>query len=147
MTNEIMVTSVPIHTCFIRATRINKVMLNLSPPMPHYCVSESGQHSLACRLYGAKPLSKPMLGYCQLDPRNKPRWNFNQNTKVFLNKNAPKYIVCGRVAIMSWGEELILTNCKLCKINWSSSSMLTDFTWLCIPALGNIKKWLYIFIS
>ena len=22
----------------------------------------------ACRLFGAKPLSKPMLGYCQLDP-------------------------------------------------------------------------------
>ena len=23
---------------------------------------------MACRLYGAKPLSNPMLGYCQLDP-------------------------------------------------------------------------------
>ena len=23
---------------------------------------------MACRLFGAKPLSKPMLGYCQLDP-------------------------------------------------------------------------------
>ena len=24
---------------------------------------------IACRLFGAKPLSKPMLGYCQLDPQ------------------------------------------------------------------------------
>ena len=23
---------------------------------------------MACRLFGAKPLSKPMLGYCPLDP-------------------------------------------------------------------------------
>ena len=23
---------------------------------------------MACRLFGAKPLSKPMLGYCQMDP-------------------------------------------------------------------------------
>ena len=23
---------------------------------------------MACRLFGAKPLSKPMLGYCHLDP-------------------------------------------------------------------------------
>ena len=24
---------------------------------------------MACRLFGAKPLSKPMVGYCQLDPQ------------------------------------------------------------------------------
>ena len=23
---------------------------------------------MACRLFGTKPLSKPMLGYCQFDP-------------------------------------------------------------------------------
>ena len=26
---------------------------------------------MACRLYGAKPLSEPMLPYSQLDPKNK----------------------------------------------------------------------------
>ena len=41
------------------------------PLMPHICVSEFGSalvQIMACRLFGAKPLSKPMLGYCQLDP-------------------------------------------------------------------------------
>ena len=29
---------------------------------------------------GVKPLSKPMLGYCKLDLRNKLKWNFKENT-------------------------------------------------------------------
>ena len=35
------------------------------PLMPHICVSESVK-IMVCRLFGAKPLSKPMLDYCQL---------------------------------------------------------------------------------
>ena len=31
---------------------------------------------MACRLFGAKPLSKPMLGYCQLDPREQTSVKF-----------------------------------------------------------------------
>ena len=42
-----------------------------SPPsvayMRHWTESALVQ-IMACRLFGAKPLSKPMLGYCQLDP-------------------------------------------------------------------------------
>ena len=37
------------------------------PLAPHRYVRELGQ-VMACRLHGAKPLSKPMLTYCQLDP-------------------------------------------------------------------------------
>ena len=29
---------------------------------------------MACRLFGAKPLSKPMLGYCQLDSQEQTSW-------------------------------------------------------------------------
>ena len=43
---------------------------------------------MTCRLFGAKPLSKPMLDYCQLEHRNKIRWYFNQNTKCFIHENA-----------------------------------------------------------
>ena len=30
---------------------------------------------MACRLFGAKPLSKPMLGYCQLHPHSSGHWS------------------------------------------------------------------------
>ena len=38
-----------------------------SIPVPHICGSALVQ-IMACRLFGAEPLSKPVLGYCQLDP-------------------------------------------------------------------------------
>ena len=34
----------------------------------HICVDKSLVQIMACRLIGAKPLSEPMLDYCQLDP-------------------------------------------------------------------------------
>ena len=41
-----------------------------------------------------QPLSKPMLGNCQLDPKIQTSVNFNQNTKPFINENASENIVC-----------------------------------------------------
>ena len=41
---------------------------------------------LACRQFGTKPLSKPMVGYCSLE-KNKLQWNINQNTKLFIHEN------------------------------------------------------------
>ena len=46
-------------------------MINSSPPCAAYMRQWIGSASvqiMACRLFGAKPLSEPMLGYCQLDP-------------------------------------------------------------------------------
>ena len=40
----------------------------------------------ACRLFGAQALSKPMLSYCQLGPRNKFPWNSYQNKKKYSRK-------------------------------------------------------------
>ena len=45
--------------------------LNSSPPSSTYMPRWTGSalvQIMACRLFGAKPLSKPMLGYCQLEP-------------------------------------------------------------------------------
>ena len=39
---------------------------------------------MACRLFDAKSLSEPILGYCQFDPRNKLHWNFHQNSNILL---------------------------------------------------------------
>ena len=58
---------------------------------------------MACRLSGAKPLSKPMLGYCQLDPLEQTL-NFNQDMKLFIHENASEYIVCEMAAILSRGR-------------------------------------------
>ena len=38
---------------------------------------------MACRLFGAKPLSEPMLGYCQLDPWEQTSVEFRSKYKIF----------------------------------------------------------------
>ena len=46
-------------------------VLNSSPPSAAYMCQWIGSalvQIMACRLFSTKPLSKPMLGYCQLDP-------------------------------------------------------------------------------
>ena len=67
---------------------------------------------MACRLIGAKPLSKPCWVIVNWTLRNKLQWNFNQNTKLFIHGNAYENIVCEMAAILSRGrwvkEPLIL---------------------------------------
>ena len=53
--------------------------------VPHICDSEiwlTLVQIVACHLFGAKPLSEPMLGYFQLDHRNTRQWKFDQNIKI-----------------------------------------------------------------
>ena len=61
---------------------------------------------MACRLFGAKPLPKPMLGYCRLDPYEQTSVKFHQTTKLFIHKNACENIVCEMASILSRGDEL-----------------------------------------
>ena len=42
---------------------------------------------MACRLFGTKPLSEPMLAYSQLD-KNNLQWNHNQNPNIFIEEDA-----------------------------------------------------------
>ena len=81
---------------------INTVNVNSSPPSAAYMrqwMRSALVQIMTCRLFGAKPLSKPMQGSCQLDLRIKLQWNFNQNTKLFIHKNAFENIVCQMAAI------------------------------------------------
>ena len=55
------------------------------------------------RLFGAKPLSEPVIGYCQLDPKEQT-WNFNQNIKLFIHENKSENVVCEMAAILSRGR-------------------------------------------
>ena len=59
---------------------------------------------MACHLLGAKPLSKPMMGYDQLIHGNKLHWNFNEDTKLSIRKNASKNIFCEMAASLSRGR-------------------------------------------
>ena len=55
---------------------------------------------MARRLSGAKPLSEPMMTYCQLDPKERIS-NIIWNSKVFIQENAFKNIVCEMAAMLS----------------------------------------------
>ena len=55
---------------------------------------------MACRLFGAKPLSEPIVDYYQLDPWNKFSEN-GINTTIFMQENEPENVICKLVAILS----------------------------------------------
>ena len=79
--------------------------INSSPPGAAYMCQWIGSALLqimACRLCGAKPLPKSAL--VNWTHRNKPQWNFNQNTKLFIHKNAFENIACEMAAILSRGR-------------------------------------------
>ena len=81
--------------------------INWSLPSATYICQWIGQalvQIMACRLFGAKPLSKPMLAYHQLGPLGTNLWNFDQNTKLFIHENASENIICEMAAILSGGE-------------------------------------------
>ena len=55
-------------SCWKRAHMIYLTHLPPSAAYMHQWFGSALVQIMACRLFGAKPLSKPMLGYCQLDP-------------------------------------------------------------------------------
>ena len=46
---------------------------------------------MACRLFGAKPLSETMLDYVLIWP---PPWYLNKNTAIFIQENGFEKVVC-----------------------------------------------------
>ena len=76
-------------------------LLNPSPPSAAYMrwwIGSTLVQIIACHLFGAKPLSKPMLGIVNWTLGNKLQWNSNQNTKLFIHENAFENIVCEMAA-------------------------------------------------
>ena len=89
----------------VRTMRVQTLIVgvfNSSPPsaayMRHWMMSALVQ-IMACRRIGDKPLSKPMMGFCQLDTSNKLQCNFEilikiQNfsfTKMYLKISSAKW--------------------------------------------------------
>ena len=56
---------------------------------------------MACRLIGAKPLSEPVLPYCQLDPKERFSVKFYLKFKSLIQENAPINIPCEMAVILS----------------------------------------------
>ena len=76
----------------ITSTISTPVQINSSPPSAAYMRQWIGSalvQIMACRLFGAKTLSKPVL---------------DQNKKLFSHENAPESIVCEMAAILFRGR-------------------------------------------
>ena len=55
---------------------------------------------MACRTFGAMPLSEPMVIYCHLEPKEHIPINIIWNSKSFIQENAFLDIACEKAAIM-----------------------------------------------
>ena len=56
---------------------------------------------MVCRLFGAKPLSEPMMTYCQLDHKEHISIKYHLNSKVFIQENSFENILCEMATILS----------------------------------------------
>ena len=83
-------------------------MHNSSPPSAAYMRQWIGSalvETMAWRLFGAKPLSKPMLVYYQLDHKELTLVNFfSQISNFFIQENSFKNVVCEMAAFLSRGR-------------------------------------------
>ena len=68
----------------------------------HTCVrNPSLDQIMACLLVGARPISEPMLEYCQLDPWEQASVKFQSNLYIFfILESATENILCEMVAIL-----------------------------------------------
>ena len=88
---------------------------------------------MACHLFGAKPLSEPLLPYWQLDQREHISLKIYLNSKVSTQENALENVVCEMVAILASSvlilkwligmaymdiDDLCLCNSHLSWISW-----------------------------
>ena len=126
--SEPMMARIPTHICVTRPQRVN-----LSPPSAaykHQWIESALVQIMACRLFCAKPLCKPVLGYCQLDPRNKLHWNFNQNTKLFIHENTSEISsvkwrpYCPGVDELTW---MVMKDCSQSPFRTSDKFFITKF--------------------
>ena len=91
------------HLCYIFLTHL--------PLVPHrsICLSELCKHWFRQLLVACSAPSNYLNQHWLIVNwtfRNRLQWNLNQNTKVFIHKNAFEYVVCEMAAILSRGDKL-----------------------------------------
>ena len=77
---------------------------------------------MAYRLFGAKPLSEPMLPYCQLDLKEYISENYCFEIQKFSLKKSLENVVCEMAVILSRPQYV-----KLHGLNYSSYSYPREF--------------------
>ena len=70
---------------------------------------------MACRLFGAKPLTDPLLTYCQLDSWEHISVNSNRNSVIFIQETAFEIVVYHN------GGHFVQGDTKGCDIHWVST--------------------------
>ena len=108
--------------------------------MPHICVSQSDQHWFRKWLVAYSTPSHYLIQCCVIvnwTLRDKLKWDFDQNTKIFIHENAYENIVCEITAILSGEDGLsnafeyyILKNYHTLKITATSSRDQYLFLWI-----------------
>ena len=80
---------------------------------------------MACRLVGAKPLSKPMMGYCQFDP---PGTNssgiLHRNWNIFIQENTFENVV-SKIATISSQSQCVKLLLRLMQLQQISRYITT----------------------
>ena len=79
---------------------------------------------MACRLFGAKPLSKPMLVYHPLDHWEQTSMKFWSKWNLFIHENGSQNIVCEMATILSRGGWV-----KYPTRLWSSECIYGNYNW------------------
>ena len=67
-------------------TPVGEAIVNSSPPSATYMrqwIREALVQIMACRLFGANPLSEPMLEYCYFDPQEQTSVKYSSKYKTF----------------------------------------------------------------
>ena len=120
-------------------------LLLSSPPSAAYIRQWIGSalvQIMACHLTGGKPLSEPMLTYCQWDPEEQTSVKFECKYKTFHSWKCTLNVVCEMAAIFTRGDEL--TPC--CFHRWPAIQWLVMLcpyrTWNC-----HSSSWTSIIIS
>ena len=119
--------------------------VNLSHPSAAYMCQWTGPtlvQIMACRLFGAKPLSEPTQTLIlNRTLRKKLQPNLNQNTKLFIHEDAFENI-CKRVAILSrerwWFKSQMTGNTvwfviyRIISMAWCKNAVSPSLThWIC----------------
>ena len=112
--------------------------INSSPPSAaymHQWIRSALYHIMACHLFSAKPFSKPILDYGQLDPKEQTSVKFSSKYKTFhsIQESATENIFCEMAVILSRGRwvkdniatvkdtrPLVLQTLLFCEYHWKS---------------------------
>ena len=89
---------------------------------------------MACRLFGAKPLSKPMIGYW-----NTLQWNPDHNSNNFIQENHSENVVCEMAAILLRG---LGVNGNAIHCTYTFDMIIWPFSeevcWLAVSGVDNV---------